>query len=101
VTDLPAIRNPDRELIGRVAMDVGKQLVAHIEVMYPAVFAAMNSGALLSVRNHVHNDIMAALDTIDAVEIEARLARRAKQRREWLKQWRAIRAMGNIDGDGE
>ncbi len=85
--------NADRQLISEVAMDIGKEMVAYLEVMYPDQYATFNSGTKLSIRNHIHNDIMAALDTIDADEIKARLEQRRKRRREWLKRWRAIRAM--------
>lgn len=84
----------DRALISEIAMDVGKELVAYLEVQYPDVFKAMNSGCKLSIRNHVHNDIMAAVETVNAEDIKLRLARRRKERRDWLRRWRRIRAMG-------
>jgi len=89
-------RELDRKLISEVAMDIGKEMVAYLEVMYPDVFFSMNSGCKLSIRNHIHNDIMAALDTTDADEIEARLERRRIFRRNWVAQYRKIRKMRNI-----
>jgi hypothetical protein len=83
--------NDDRQLISEIAMDIGKEMVAYLEVQYPDVFAVMNGGCKLSVRNHIHNDIMAALDTIDVNEIRARLELRRRRRREWLKAYRDIR----------
>lgn len=56
----PAV-DADRELIKEIAMDIGKELVAYIEVMYPEAIKATSSTFKLSMRNHVYNDIMAAL----------------------------------------
>lgn len=86
-----AIPNPDRKLISEVAMDIGKETVAYMEAMYPDVFAVMNSGCRLSLRNHIHNQIMAALDTINADEIRARLDQRKINRRKYLKAMRGLR----------
>lgn len=77
----PAI-DADRELIKAIAMDIGKAVVHHIETMYPAMFEAVAGTAKLSVRNCVHNEIMAALEVNDADAIRGRLARRKKHRRE-------------------
>lgn len=82
----------DRQLISEVAMDIGKEMVAYLEIQYPVQFATFNSGTKLSIRNHIHNDIMAALDTVNADEIRARLDRRKKHRRDMLRRWRSIRA---------
>ena len=71
----------DRELIARVAMDIGKSAVSHLRTMYPNAFDAMPRSGRLSLRNHIHNEIMAALEVIDADEIERRLERRSKDRR--------------------
>lgn len=90
-TNLPAKLDPDRALISEVAMDIGKETVAYIEVMYPGMFEAVASTARLAIRNHIHNDIMAALETIDADEIRERLERRKRFRREWLKTYRDMR----------
>ncbi len=83
-TNLPAKtgNDADRELISEVAMDIGKEVVHYIETMYPAALAAVSGSARLSIRNHVHNQIMAALDTIDADAIRERLKRRKAHRRE-------------------
>jgi hypothetical protein len=90
--NLPAVPEWSRELIKEVAMDIGKELVAYIEIMYPDVFAAGNSGFKLSMRNHIHNDIVGAVDAL-ATQDKARawLEARKKHRREWLAQWRKIR----------
>lgn len=88
---VPTKLDPDRALISEVAMDIGKETVAYIEIMYPGMFEAVASTARLAIRNHIHNDIMAALETIDADETRARLESRKKFRRSWLKAYRGIR----------
>lgn len=103
-TDLPAVEsrkpssNLDRELVKEIAMDIGKELVAYIEVMYPDAIKATSSTFKLSMRNHVYNDIMAALETVDADEIRARLERRRKFRRQWLKGYRDLRSSKGGEG---
>ncbi len=82
-----------RDLVKLIAMDIGKDMVAYIEVMYPEVWAAGNSGFRLSVRNHIHNDIIAAIELHDEASIMKWLADRKAHRREWLAQWRKIRSM--------
>jgi hypothetical protein len=54
-----------RELVKEIAMDIGKEVVAHIEVMYPAAIAATPGTFKTSVQNTVYNQIMAALDVND------------------------------------
>ena len=80
--DLPARPNPDRELIKEIAMDIGKEAVSHLRTMYPAAYAALGKSGEASLRNHVHNQIMAALDVTDADEIRSRLERRKADRRQ-------------------
>jgi DNA topoisomerase IB len=79
--------DPDRALISEVAMDIGKEAVSHLRTMYPAAYAALGKSGAVSLRNTVHNQIMAALDTTDADEIAARLERRRKHRREMHRQY--------------
>lgn len=86
----PAI-DADRELIKEIAMDIGKELVAYIEVMYPEAIAATSSTFKLSMRNHVYNDIMAALEVNDSDAIRRRLDERKRFRRQWVKQYRDLR----------
>lgn len=90
--NVPARGDLDRELVSKIAMDIGKSAVSHLRVMYPDVYATMNSGCRLSLRNHIHNEIMAALDTVDADEIEARLKERAAFRRKQHATWGEIRS---------
>lgn len=84
--------NPDRELIKEIAMDIGEDVVAYIEVMYPNAIKACSSTFKLSVRNSVYNEIMAALDVTDEGQIKARLLRRKKTRRGWIAAYRRVRS---------
>lgn len=80
-----------RDLVKAMAMDVGKSLVAYIEVMYPEAIKATSSTFKLSMRNHVFNDIMSIVELHDESAIRKRLADNEAHRKEWLKQWRKIR----------
>lgn len=83
MSQVPAIANPTWSiaLVRDVAMDIGKEVAAHIEAMYPAAVLETGPSMLLSVRNCVFNEIIAALDTTDEDAIRARLARRKALRR--------------------
>lgn len=70
-----------RDLVREIAMDIGKEVAAHIEVMYPAAVLETGPSMLLSVRGCVINEIMAALDTTDEAAIRERLKRRKASRR--------------------
>ena len=85
-------QDPRKALNSAIAMDVGKEMVSYLEVMYPDVFAKMNSGCRLSVRNHIHNDIIAALEIQGAANHMERLKERARFRREWLATYRNLRS---------
>lgn len=80
-----------RELIKRIAADIGTDMVAYIEVMYPAAIAATSSTFKISVRNHIYNQVMAAIEITDADQIETWLKDRKKHRREWLAAYRKMR----------
>lgn len=80
-----------KALISDVAMEIGKEMVAYLEIQYPDVFAAMNSGCRLSVRNRIHNDIMWAIQNRDENEYRGWIARRRDSRRNLLKSVREIR----------
>lgn len=73
-----------------IAMDCGKEIVAYLEVMYPDVFEKMNSGCRLSIRNHIHNDIIAALEIQGSENHLERLKERARFRSEWLATYRNL-----------
>lgn len=83
--------DPDRALIKGVAMDIGREVVAYIERMYPSAVSATSSTFPLAVRNCIFNEIMAAMEVTDPDEILSRLARRRKERRELKAQWALIR----------
>src|SRR5258708_5666957 len=70
-----------RELVKLIAKDVGDAVVTHIEIMYPAAFAATPGTFPLSVRNCIFNEIMAAVEVNDVGQIAARLADRRRARR--------------------
>lgn len=82
--------DPRKALNSAIAMDCGKEMVAYLEVMYPDVFERMNSGCRLSIRNHIHNDIIAALEIQGASNHLERLKERARFRREWLATYRNL-----------
>lgn len=86
-----AMRDLDKSLISDVAMEIGKQMVAYIEIMYPDVYAAMNSGCKLSIRNGIHNDIMWAIKHRSEKEYRDWIAKRKKHRRDQLKACRGFR----------
>ena len=83
--------DPAKALVKAIAMDIGKEVVAYIEVMYPTAIAATSSTFKLSVRNMIHNEIMAAIEVSDEGKIIARLRDRKKFRREWTGMYRKMR----------
>lgn len=85
------VQDPRKALTSAIAMDVGKEMVAYLEVMYPDVFEAMNSGCKLSIRNKIHNEIIAAMDIAGAANHLERLKERAQFRREWVGAYRTMR----------
>lgn len=86
-----------RELVKEIAMDIGKDVAAYVEVMYPQAVATTSSTFLLSLRNCIHNEIMSALDgPIDEASIRHRLAERKAFRRKWKAQYKKIRAMPDL-----
>lgn len=80
-----------RDVVREIAIDIGKEVAAHIETMYPKAVEAATPTMLLSVRNCVFNQIMAALDVIDEDEIRARLEQRRKFRRALRAAYRHLR----------
>ena len=101
VTDVALIA-PDagpipRDLVKMIAHDIGKEVASHIEVMYPAAVAATSSTFLVSVRNCVYNEIMAALDTTDEAEILRRLDERKVFRRQHRARYRKLRRLHVTD----
>ena len=83
-----------RELVKEIAMDIGKDTVAYVEVMYPEAIKATSSTFKISLRNHIYNQIMAAIEVNDEGKIKDRLVDRKKWRREWLAMYRRNKADG-------
>lgn len=79
-------------LVKAIAMDIGKEVVHHIETMYPDAAVWLGSSGKLSVRNKVHNEIMAAIQVTDEGQIIARLSNRKAFRRKMKKAWADIRS---------
>ena len=100
ITNLPALppQPIPPDLVKEMAMDIGKEVAAYIERMYPDAVKAASSTFLLSVRNSIYNEIIAAIGTSDAKEIERRLADRKVFRRRLRAQYKAIRKMKLGDG---
>ena len=93
---LPATPGPwSRELVKEIAMDIGKEVVAHIELMYPRAIEATPGTFKLSVRNTVYNQIMAAIDVNDAGQIAARLKDRKRARTTLTAAYRKMRDTGS------
>lgn len=82
-----------RDLVKEMAMDIGKEVAAYIERMYPKAVEAASSSFLLSLRNHTYNEIIAAIGTSDAGEIEARLKDRKLARRQLRALWKSARTI--------
>jgi hypothetical protein len=79
------------DVVRKIALDIGKSVALHIETMYPNAVTATTPNMLISVRNTVYNEIMAALQTTDETEILQRLEERKKWRRNHRKTWKNIR----------
>ena len=80
-----------KALVKEIALDIGKEVVAYIEVMYPQAITSTSSTFKLSVRNCIYNEIMAAIQVSDEGKIRARLKDRKKFRRWWTAAYRKIR----------
>lgn len=73
---------PTEELVRRIAMDVGKEVVHHIETMYPDMAKAVAwKSARLSIRNCTYNAIMAAVNAADIGRAEQSIEANKKHRR--------------------
>lgn len=90
--------DPRKALAHAVGLDMGKEMVAYLEVMYPDVFEKMNSGCRLSIRNHILNDFVAAMEIVGAENHLERLKERARFRRERLATYRNMRRWCSLTG---
>jgi len=84
---------PTDDIIRRIAMDVGKQVVEHLERVHGDMVRAAPSwkSSRLSIRNCVHNNIMAAVRAADEGRYEEWIAENDEHRR---KMRAARRKMG-------
>lgn len=93
-----------RALLKEIAMDIGKETVAYIHVMYPDAIKETSSTFSLSIRNVVYNEIMAAFQvdetgnivpqfvtTDEHGDVINRLSERNISRRRWVARYRKIR----------
>ena len=87
---LPDVRDDTDDLVRDMAMDIGKAVAHHIEMMYPEAVEATSKSMLLSVRKTVYNEITAAIKVNAAGEIVERLGRRKKHRREIKRMAKAV-----------
>jgi hypothetical protein len=86
MTTLPATVEFTDAIVRQIAMDVGKQVVAHIEHAYPEMFRAVAAeSAKLSIRNATHNAIMEAVGAANRGEVETMLSRHDEHRRTMRK----------------
>jgi sRNA-binding protein len=83
--------DPDLALVKGIALDIGKEVVAYVERMYPQAISACSSTFPLSLRNCIFNEIIDALNETDPDKIVTRLARRKAERRQLKAQWAIIR----------
>jgi hypothetical protein len=90
-----------KALAKAMAMDIGKEIVTYIEVMYPQAIESTSSTFSLSVRNSIHNEIMSAIEMRDKDEVLAWLAERKAFRREWLATYRNLRRKERLEKTGD
>lgn len=82
-----------RELVKAIAEEIGRSTVAYVEVMYPEAIKATSSTFKLSLRNHIHNEIVAMAKFHDEASMRSALTSSAAFRKQWVAQWRKIRRM--------
>lgn len=96
--NLPKPIGPTEEIVRRIAMDVGKEVVAHIEWAYPDMFKVVAAkSARLSIRNATYNAIMSAVRAADEGRAEQQIDRNEKHRRfirREQKKWRKRLKLG-------
>lgn len=68
-------------VIREIAMDIGKEAVSHLRTMYPDAYAALGKSGALSLRNCVHNEIIAAVKIEHVDDIAERLKDRSANRK--------------------
>ena len=80
-----------RDLIKLIGMEIGKDIVAYVEVMYPEAIKATSSTFKLSLRNSIHNAIVSIADLHDEAAIRKRLADGEAHRKKWVGMYRKMR----------
>ena len=91
-TDVPATIDFSEALVRQIAMDVGKQVVSHIEFAYPEMLKNVSAkSASLSIRNTAYNAIMEAVKAANKGDVEQMLKRHETHRR-------AIRKSSKVAG---
>lgn len=89
------------ELISEIAMEIGKEVASHIETMYPSAVEATSKNMLLSLRNSVHNDIVAAVAALNSGDAVAWIEHRRAHRRKMRAACRKIRDETFIEGNAD
>jgi hypothetical protein len=96
---LPALpRAPEPltdELVRKIAMDVGKQVIDHIADMYPQMLEAAPKSARLSIRNTAYNAIMEAVKAANEGRAESMLDAHERLRRK-LGQFRRAKTFEEV-----
>jgi hypothetical protein len=80
---VPAVPFTD-EIIRRIAMEIGKEVVAHIEHGYPQMIAAYPN-AKISIRNATYNAVMMHIRAADEGRTDALIQSQEAHRRKMAK----------------
>jgi hypothetical protein len=96
---LPAVPpTPDfltDDLVRKIAMDVGKEVVEYIEWMYPKMFEAVAKSAKSSVRHCVYNRLMEAVKAANEGRVEQMLDFHDRHRRK-MRQIRRSKTLEEV-----
>lgn len=88
-----------KAMMQAIAMDIGKEIVAYVEVQYPKAIEATTGGFPISLKNSIYNEIMAAFEFRgDKIQLAERLRERRAFRKEWLATYRKIRKSNVKEG---
>ena len=80
-----------RDLIKEIGAQIGRDIAAYVEVMYPEAIKATSSTFKLSLRNSIHNAIVSMADLHDEAAIRKRLAENEAHRKTWVGMYRKMR----------
>jgi hypothetical protein len=100
---VPTVKQSDRKrnklakddplaLFKALAMNIGKNVVAYVDWMYPEAPKACSSTFRLSLRNSIYNEIMAAMELNEEGQIIAALKDQAEHRRTMKSLVKKIRS---------